>query len=59
MHYRAADGHWRFVRTVWLDLPEEIIVGVHGQAPYTEGCRVTFKTFDLVDTPVEDFRSGD
>ncbi len=59
MHYRAADGPWRFVRAFGLDMPADIMVGVHAQAPFVEGCRVTFTRFDLEPTPVRDLRSGE
>lgn len=58
MHYSLDGTTWRFVRTVGLPLPEEVMVGVHAQAPYAGGCRVIVREFSIGRETVEDFRSG-
>ena len=59
MHYRIDGTPWRFVRTFALELPDEIYVGVHAQAPFENGCQTTFAKFVVTDEPVQDLRSGD
>jgi hypothetical protein len=60
MQYRAAGtGPWRFVRTFGLEMPAEVMVGVHAQAPFVAGCRVTFTKLELSPVPVKDLRSGE
>jgi hypothetical protein len=59
MHYSLDGATWRFVRTFGMAMPETVMVGIHAQAPFVGGCRVTFTRFDLVPEAVADFRSGD
>lgn len=59
MHFRADGARWRFVRTFALELPAEVLVGIHAQAPFTAGCRAVFTRFTLERTAVRDFRSGE
>jgi hypothetical protein len=66
MQYRAAAAGsgasaatWRFVRTFGLEMPDQVMVGVHAQAPFVAGCRATFTKFELSPVPVKDFRSGE
>jgi regulation of enolase protein 1 (concanavalin A-like superfamily) len=59
MHYRADQGPWRFVRTFDLPMPEDVMVGVHAQAPFVAGCRVLFDRFEIEPGAVRDFRSGE
>jgi uncharacterized protein len=58
-HYRVDDGKWRLVRTFGLDMPVEILVGIHAQAPFGAGCRAGFARFELEDRAVANFRSGE
>jgi uncharacterized protein len=58
-HYRVGDGKWRFVRTFGLEMPEEIMVGIHAQAPFGAGCRASFARFELEQRAVANFRSGE
>jgi regulation of enolase protein 1 (concanavalin A-like superfamily) len=59
MHYSTDGKTWRFVRAVGLPMPDEILVGIHAQAPYRGGCRALFRSFTLEEKAVEDFRSGE
>ena len=59
MHYRIDEEPWLFVWALGLELPDRIDVGVHAQAPFEGGCRVTFASLEITDVPVQDFRSGD
>ncbi len=59
MHYRVQEGPWRFVRYFSLDVPDEVMVGVHAQAPFVAGCRATFARFEVGPRGVADFRSGE
>ena len=59
MHFRVDGTAWRFVRTFDLAMPEEIMVGVHAQAPFVGGCRATFSRFDIEPMAVQDLRSGE
>jgi regulation of enolase protein 1 (concanavalin A-like superfamily) len=59
MHYSLDGTKWRFVRAFVLDMPETVKVGVHAQAPFVAGCRALFKSFELSEKPVKDFRSGE
>ena len=59
MHWSSDGASWRFVRAFGLELPDEVSVGIHAQAPFQDGCRATFRSFELRDTPVLDFRSGE
>ncbi len=58
MHYSLDGERWRFVRAFGMDMPAEIMVGVHAQAPFGAGCRAIFTGFSLVPGAVKDFRSG-
>jgi hypothetical protein len=57
--YIFTNPKWRFVRAFVLDMPETVKVGVHAQAPFAAGCRALFKSFELSEKPVNDFRSGE
>ena len=59
MHYSIDGRRWRFVRTFGLDMPEEVMVGVHAQAPFVGGCRAFFSSLTIEPGAVKDFRSGD
>ena len=59
MHYSSDGSRWRFVRTFGLEMPDEVMVGIHAQAPFSSGCRVTFRSFSISPKPVGDFRSGE
>jgi hypothetical protein len=60
MHYSLDGKVWRFVRYFALpDMPEEIIVGIHAQAAFAEGCSCEFTCFELSHEAVKDFRSGE
>ena len=59
MHHSADGKLWRFVRACYLDLPPTVMVGVHAQAPFGEGCRATFRVLQLRPAPVGDFHSGE
>ncbi len=59
MHYRAQEGPWRFARYFNLDVPSQVMVGIHAQAPFVEGCRATFTRFTVEPKGVVDFRSGE
>jgi len=59
MHYRVQEGPWRFVRYFSRDLPDQLMVGIHAQAPFGSGCRATFTRFELEPKGVADFRSGE
>ena len=59
MHYSLDGISWRFVRTFGLELPAQVMVGVHAQAPFTPGCRVLFRSWTICAEPVADFRSGE
>jgi regulation of enolase protein 1 (concanavalin A-like superfamily) len=59
MHHSLDGSRWRFVRTFGLELPEQVMVGIHAQAPFTAGCRVVFRRFAIGPEPVADFRSGE
>ena len=58
MHYSLDGLYWRFVRAFTLQVPEEVHVGVHAQAPHGSGCEAVFHSLELTDHPIEDFRSG-
>ena len=49
---------WRFVRTFGLPVPDEIMVGLVAQAPFTGGGHAEFSAFSLREGGVEDLRSG-
>ncbi len=59
MHYSLSGSQWRFVRAFTVEMPQEVLVGVHAQAPFETGCEALFHSFDLLDNGVEDFRSGE
>ena len=59
MHYSLDGEKWRFVRTFALEMPAQVMVGVHAQAPFQGGCKATFDFFTISPEPVEDFRSGE
>jgi len=59
MHYSLNGSRWRFVRAFTIEMPQEVLVGVHAQAPFEAGCEALFYCFDLSDQGVEDFRSGE
>ena len=59
MHYSLDGKVWRFVRTFTCDMPARVMVGVHAQAPFQEGCRATFDFLEVSSKPVGDFRSGE
>jgi regulation of enolase protein 1 (concanavalin A-like superfamily) len=59
MHYSLNGSQWRFVRAFGLEMPQEVLVGVHAQAPFEAGCEALFYSFDLLDHGIEDFRSGE
>ena len=59
MHYSLNGSRWRFVRAFTVEMPREVLVGVHAQAPFEAGCEALFYSFDLSDQGVEDFRSGE
>jgi regulation of enolase protein 1 (concanavalin A-like superfamily) len=59
MHYSLDGARWRFVRAFFFDLPPTVMVGVHAQAPFQEGCWTTFGFLDLTPQAVQDFRSGE
>jgi regulation of enolase protein 1 (concanavalin A-like superfamily) len=59
MHHSIDGETWRFVRAFALDVPAKVDVGIHAQAPYAEGCSVEFDYFEIRDTAVQDFRSGE
>jgi uncharacterized protein len=59
MHFSLDGKLWRFVRTFGMDMPAEIMVGVHAQAPFGAGCSAVFTAFTLTSGAVKDFRSGD
>jgi regulation of enolase protein 1 (concanavalin A-like superfamily) len=59
MHYSLDGRAWRFVRTFGFEIPETALLGIHAQAPFQGGCRVTFTKWELSDVPVSDFRSGE
>ncbi len=58
-HYRIDTKAWRFVRTFDLPVPQEVMVGIHAQAPFVGGCRVTFTRFEIEPRAVQDLRSGE
>jgi uncharacterized protein len=59
MHYSVDGDRWRFVRAFAMDVPEELMVGAHAQAPFTGGCRADIDFLQLQHTAVQDFRSGE
>lgn len=59
MHYSLDGTRWRFVRCFVLDAPDEVMVGVHAQAPFEGGCEAVFDRFELAPRAVADFRSGE
>ena len=59
MHYSLDGKRWRFVRMFHLDLPIEVMVGVHAQAPFGAGCSATFSSLTVENGAVKDFRSGE
>ena len=59
MHYRVDGTNWRFVRSFAMELPETVMVGIHAQAPFGEGCRVRFASFEILSSTVANFRSGE
>jgi regulation of enolase protein 1 (concanavalin A-like superfamily) len=59
MHYSLDGSLWRFVRTFALELPVEVMVGIHAQAPSAKGCEAVFSSFSISPEPVSDFRSGE
>lgn len=59
MHYSLDGKQWRFVRTFALEMPAQVMVGVHAQAPFQGGCKATFDFFTISPEPVQDFRSGE
>ena len=58
MHYGVHGDRWRFVRAFTMDAPDELMVGVHAQAPFAGGCTAGFDFLQLTGVGVEDFRSG-
>ena len=59
MHYSLDGRTWRFVRTFGMDMPSEIMVGVHAQAPFGAGCSALFTAFTIEAGAVKNFRSGE
>jgi hypothetical protein len=59
MHFSVDGRRWRFVRTFGLEMPQEVMVGVHAQAPFVGGCRAVFRSFTVEAGAVKDFRSGE
>ena len=59
MQYSLDGTRWRFVRAFCLDLPKEVMVGIHAQAPFGGGCTASFSRFVVTDAPVKDLRSGE
>jgi uncharacterized protein len=59
MHFSSDGRRWRFVRTFGVQMPREVMVGVHVQAPFGGGAEARFSRFELSAVPVADFRSGD
>ena len=59
MFYSLDGKLWRFVRSFVMAVPKTIMVGIHAQAPFVGGCRVSFRSFEIVPTAVADFRSGE
>ncbi len=59
MHHSVDGKTWRFSRTFTRDFGDEVMVGISAQAPFTEGCAVEFLSFDLANSAVQDFRSGE
>ena len=59
MHHSADGRVWRFVRACYIDLPGTVMVGVHAQAPFGEGCHATFRFLHARPAAVRDFRSGE
>ena len=59
MHYSLDGKAWRFVRTFGFELSDPAALGIHAQAPFRGGCRVTFTRWDLTNEAVADFRSGE
>ncbi len=58
-HYSQDGAFWRLARYFALSVPETVRVGVVAQAPVGDGCRVSFRGFDLTDGPVVNLRSGE
>ena len=59
MHWSADGKTWRFVRAFGLTAPEELLVGVHAQAPFGPGVQTEFAFFSLTHTAVANFRNGE
>lgn len=59
MHYSLDGKRWRFVRAFALEMPAQVLVGVHAQAPFGAGCRAEFEFLEIDPQPVGDFRSGE
>ena len=59
MHHSLDGITWRFARTFGIALPDTVMVGVHAQAPFGDGCRATFDFLELTPEAVRDFRSGE
>ena len=59
MHYSLNGFAWRFVRYFAPDMPDEVMVGVHAQAPFQGGCEAVFDCFTRAPQAVADFRSGE
>ena len=59
MHYSRDGRSWRFMRTFGLEISETADLGIHAQAPFQAGCRVTFTRWELTSDAVADFRSGE
>ena len=59
MHYSLDGIGWRFVRAFGLELPAQVMLGVHAQAPFSPGSCVLFRSWTIRPEPVADFRSGE
>jgi len=58
MHYSLDGKVWRLIRAYSMEMPEEVMVGIHVQAPFTPGARGTFSSLTYSSEPVADLRSG-
>lgn len=48
MHYRLPDQEeWTFVRKFTCEMPDEVMVGVHAQAPFQAGCTASFSRLKI------------
>jgi len=59
MHYSMDGKVWRLCRAFSAEFPEEVMVGIHAQAPFTPGCRAVFSYLTISPEPVADLRSGE